>query len=97
MSLARHLFSSSEHWDGDSVNFGDTLDPDLFWIVVVTTVKGNISSIPVHALALGVEDTASENSKSVSSWVDLNGHTDNCILVAVADVNKNPVSILLGS
>ena len=97
MSLARHLFSSSELWDGDSVDFGDTLDPDLFCIWVVTTSKGDISSIKVHALALGVEDTASENSKSVNSWVDLNRHTDNGILVALADVSKNPVSIFLGS
>ena len=98
MSLARHLFSSSELWDLDSVDFGDTLDPDLFSIWVVTTLKGDISLAPVHALAFGAEDTASDShSKSVNSWVDLNRHTDNGILVALADVSKNPVSIFLGS
>ena len=90
-------FSGEELRDADAVDFADTLAPDFFCIRVVTTLKGDVASFVVHALASRDERLSSENTKPVSSWGDFNLATDNCILVASENVFKNPSGIFLAS
>ena len=93
----RFFSFSEELGDGDAVDFADTLAPDFFCIRVVTTLKGDVTSFPVHAFASRDEWLSSEHTKPVSSWGDFNLATDNCILVTSENVFENPSGIFLAS